>query len=62
MTGGQAHLKGKLIRVGHVGAADALDLSGIFGALEMALLDLGHTFTPGSGVGEIIRTFHEEGR
>ncbi|KIZ14377.1 pyridoxal-phosphate-dependent aminotransferase family protein [Streptomyces natalensis] len=58
MTGGQAHLKGKLIRVGHVGAADALDLCAVFGALEMSLLTLGHRFTPGSGVGEVVRTFH----
>ncbi|NLU69832.1 alanine--glyoxylate aminotransferase family protein [Streptomyces sp. HNM0574] len=62
MTGGQAHLKGKLIRVGHVGAADALDLSGVFAAVEMSLLDLGHDVTPGSGTGEIIRTFHQEAR
>ncbi|QDQ14999.1 pyridoxal-phosphate-dependent aminotransferase family protein [Streptomyces spectabilis] len=60
MTGGQAHLKGKLIRVGHVGAADALDLCAVFGALEMSLLGLGHRFTPGTGVGAVIRTFHEE--
>ncbi len=60
MTGGQAHLKGKLIRVGHVGAADALDLCAVVGALEMSLLALGHRFTPGAGVGEVVRTFHEE--
>jgi aspartate aminotransferase-like enzyme len=60
MTGGQAHLKGKLIRVGHVGAADALDLVAVLGAVEMALLALGHRFTPGTGVGEVVRTFHEE--
>ncbi|WP_274918623.1 pyridoxal-phosphate-dependent aminotransferase family protein [Streptomyces sp. WZ-12] len=64
MTGGQAHLKGKLIRVGHVGAADPLDLCALFGAVEMALLELGHRFTPGTGTGEIIRALadfpHEE--
>ncbi|MFI0982526.1 pyridoxal-phosphate-dependent aminotransferase family protein [Streptomyces sp. NPDC021093] len=60
MTGGQAHLKGKLIRVGHVGVSDALDLCAVFGALEMSLLSLGHRFTPGAGVGEIVRVFHEE--
>lgn len=61
MTGGQADLKGKLIRVGHIGAVDVLDLCGIVGAVELALLDLGHEFTPGAGVGEIIRTFHNSG-
>ncbi|ANP53478.1 aspartate aminotransferase-like enzyme [Streptomyces griseochromogenes] len=59
VTGGQAHLKGKLLRIGHVGAADALDLCAVFGALEMALLDCGHRFTPGTGTGEIVRTVHE---
>lgn len=59
-TGGQAHLKGKLIRVGHVGAADSLDLCAVFGAVEMSLLDFGHDFTPGTGTGEIVRTFHQE--
>jgi serine---pyruvate transaminase len=61
MTGGQAHLKGTLIRVGHVGGMDALDLCGIVGAVELALLGLGHRIRPGEGVGEIIRTFHQEG-
>ncbi|MEU8779610.1 alanine--glyoxylate aminotransferase family protein [Streptomyces sp. NPDC048606] len=59
VTGGQAHLKGALLRIGHVGAADALDLCAVFGALELALLDCGHTFTPGAGTGEVIRTVHE---
>lgn len=57
MTGGQAHLKGKLIRVGHVGAVDALDLCSVFGAVELSLLELGHRFSPGAGPGEIVRTF-----
>jgi aspartate aminotransferase-like enzyme len=60
MTGGQAHLKGRLIRVGHVGAMDALDLCGIVGAVELSLLGLGHRVTPGAGVGQVVRTFHEE--
>ncbi|GHC73323.1 serine-pyruvate aminotransferase [Nocardiopsis terrae] len=59
MTGGQAHLKGKLIRVGHVGATDPLDLCAIIAAVEMSLLELGHRFSPGSGVGEVIRTHQE---
>jgi aspartate aminotransferase-like enzyme len=59
MTGGQSHLKGKLMRVGHVGVADALDLCALFGAIEMSLLALGHPTTPGTGVGEIVRAFAE---
>ncbi|MFE0461432.1 pyridoxal-phosphate-dependent aminotransferase family protein [Kitasatospora sp. NPDC058965] len=61
MTGGQAHLKGKLLRVGHVGAVDALDLCAIVGGIELALASLGHPFTPGAGLGQVVRTFHEEG-
>lgn len=60
VTGGQAHLKGRLLRVGHVGQVDALDLCGIVGAIELALLDLGADVQPGSGVGEVVRTVHEE--
>ncbi|WP_306368978.1 alanine--glyoxylate aminotransferase family protein [Nocardiopsis sp. CC223A] len=59
MTGGQAHLKGRLIRVGHVGAVDILDLSAILTAVELSLADLGHRFTPGAGVGEAVRTYRE---
>ncbi|MEV7004930.1 alanine--glyoxylate aminotransferase family protein [Streptosporangium sp. NPDC051022] len=61
VTGGQADLKGKLIRVGHIGAVDALDLCGVVGAIELALLDHGHEFAPGTGVGQIIRTFNRQG-
>ena len=39
VTGGQAELKGTLLRVGHVGVADVLDLVAIIAAVELVLAD-----------------------
>jgi aspartate aminotransferase-like enzyme len=61
VTGGQAHLKGRLIRIGHVGMVDALELCAVFSALELALLGCGHDTEPGTAAGAIVRTVHEEG-
>ncbi|MCF2132496.1 alanine--glyoxylate aminotransferase family protein, partial [Strepomyces sp. STD 3.1] len=44
VTGGQGEFKGKMIRVGHIGAVDEIDLFGIFGAIELVLTELGYAF------------------
>lgn len=49
-AGGQDHLKGKIIRLAHLGVVDELDLIGGIAALEMGLHKLGHSFTLGQGV------------
>lgn len=41
-AGGQAHLKGQIIRMAHLGFFDRLDLVAGVAALEMSLKDLGH--------------------
>jgi aspartate aminotransferase-like enzyme len=50
VAGGQGKLQGKIFRLAHLGHYDVLDLLGLIGALEIALLSLGHRFEPGAGV------------
>lgn len=54
MTGGQGALQGEIIRLGHVGATDPLELCSVFAGLELALIGLGHRFAAGAGVGAVI--------
>jgi aspartate aminotransferase-like enzyme len=49
-VGGQARLKGQIIRIGHMGYTDELDVVAGLAALEMVLNDLGHDVEPGSAV------------
>jgi aspartate aminotransferase-like enzyme len=49
-VGGQDKLKGKIVRVGHMGYMDEIDVVGGLAALEMVLSDLGFKITPGSAV------------
>ena len=49
-VGGQDKLKGKILRIGHMGYMDELDVISGLAALEMVLADLGHPITPGAGV------------
>lgn len=48
--GGQDKLKGKIVRIGHMGYNDELDVVGVLAALEMVLSDLGYDVEPGRGV------------
>jgi aspartate aminotransferase-like enzyme len=49
-VGGQGKVKGKIVRVGHMGYSDELDVIGGLAALEMVLSDLGRDIEPGSAV------------
>jgi aspartate aminotransferase-like enzyme len=49
-VGGQDKLKGAIIRVGHLGYADELDVVSGLAALEMVLSDLGWDVEPGAAV------------
>src|SRR4051812_44564652 len=49
-VGGQDKLKGKIIRIGHMGYTDELDGVAGLAALEMVLDDLGYEVEPGSAV------------
>jgi len=49
-VGGQDKLKGKIVRVGHMGYMDELDVISGLAALEMVLNDLGYDVEPGRAV------------
>ena len=49
-VGGQGKLKGQIIRIGHMGYSDELDVVAGLAALEMVLNDLGFEVEPGSAV------------
>ncbi|MCP3678442.1 MAG: alanine--glyoxylate aminotransferase family protein, partial [Deltaproteobacteria bacterium] len=50
MAGGQDHLKGKIVRIAHLGYIDTFDIIIAISALEMALKKLGHDIELGRGV------------
>src|SRR5271157_4073721 len=49
-VGGQDKLKGKIVRIGHMGYTDEIDVVATLAALEMALAELGHDVEPGCAV------------
>lgn len=51
VAGGQDALKGRIVRIGHLGVVDPFDIVGAVAALELALIDQGWTpaGAPGSG-------------
>jgi len=49
-AGGQDSLKGKIIRLGHMGYVDEMDTLLAIGALEQCLYKMGHKFQLGAGV------------
>ncbi len=49
-VGGQGKIKGKIIRIGHMGYTDEIDVVGGLAALEMVLNDLGVEVEPGVAV------------
>lgn len=60
VAGGQGSMKGKIIRIAHMGYIDALDLVGITAALEWSLLELGHEIEPGKATGIVTRIIAED--
>ncbi|HUG42856.1 MAG TPA: alanine--glyoxylate aminotransferase family protein [Acidobacteriota bacterium] len=50
VAGGQGHLKGRVIRIAHLGYFDLLDVCSVLSALELCLLQTGRSFALGSGV------------
>src|SRR3954454_6167827 len=60
-NGGQAQLKGRIIRIAHVGYFGAFDILTSLSGLEMVLAQLGHEVEHGAGVGAAQRVFLEAG-
>jgi len=50
VAGGQGELKGKILRVAHLGYYDATDILGLLATLEVVLHRLGHKFDLGAGM------------
>jgi len=50
LAGGQAQLKGKIVRISHMGYVDEYDTLGAIGALELTLKELGAAVEPGAGL------------
>lgn len=50
LAGGQDHLKGKILRIAHLGYVDTFDIVISISAIEMALAKLGHKVQFGKGV------------
>ncbi len=50
LANGQDALKGKIIRLGHMGYIDQFDVLGALAAVELVLLEMGHPLEPGRGV------------
>jgi serine---pyruvate transaminase len=61
VAGGQNQLKGKIVRIAHVGYYGPFDIVVTVAALEMTLRELGHELEPGAGVGAAQRVFLEAG-
>jgi len=50
IAGGQAHLKGKIFRIGHMGYCEPLDVIQVIAAIEMSLRQIGVEIPLGEGV------------
>jgi aspartate aminotransferase-like enzyme len=59
LAGGQEKLKGKIIRIAHLGYCDDLDLLSALAAVEMAVNKLGHPIELGAGVAAAERVLAE---
>ncbi|HWS95714.1 MAG TPA: alanine--glyoxylate aminotransferase family protein [Candidatus Methylomirabilis sp.] len=62
VANGQGEMKGKMIRIAHLGYYDYLDAIGVIGALEQVLLQVapGHRFKLGAGVTAVQETYAEQ--
>jgi aspartate aminotransferase-like enzyme len=59
LASGQDTLKGKIVRLAHMGHIDAFDVLAALSALELTLLAMGHGLEPGAGVAAAQRVLAE---
>jgi aspartate aminotransferase-like enzyme len=50
LANGQDSLKGKIIRLAHMGYGDQFDVLSALSGIELVLLEMGFAVTPGSGI------------
>jgi aspartate aminotransferase-like enzyme len=60
LANGQDQLKGKIIRLGHMGYIDQFDVLTALAGVELVLRDMGHRVEPGSGVAAAQKVFGQE--
>jgi len=58
IAGGQGHLKGKIIRIAHMGCVDEYDILTGISCLEKVLHELGYEFTFGVGLSAAQEVFN----
>jgi serine---pyruvate transaminase len=59
LAGGQDNLKGKIVRLAHMGYIDQFDVVAALAGLELVLLEMGHGCEPGAGVAAAQRVLAE---
>jgi aspartate aminotransferase-like enzyme len=57
LAGGQGPLKGKIVRIGHIGWFDVFDIATALAGLELALGELGAELERGVAVGRALETY-----
>lgn len=57
LAGGQDNLKGKIIRLAHMGYLDGFDVLTALAGVELVLLQMGYKLEPGAGVAAAQRVF-----
>jgi aspartate aminotransferase-like enzyme len=57
LADGQDEMKGKIIRLAHMGYIDQFDILAAISGIELALQDMGHAVEPGKGVAAAQRVF-----
>ena len=59
VAGGQGELKGKILRIAHLGYYDTTDILGLLASLEVVLHRLGHRFDLGTGLAAAEKAYIE---
>ena len=59
LAGGQDQLKGKILRLAHMGYIDQFDVLAALSGLELVLLEMGHRLERGAGVAAAQRVLAE---
>jgi aspartate aminotransferase-like enzyme len=62
LANGQDTLKGKILRLGHMGYIDQFDVLAALSGVELVLLEMGYTLEPGKGVAAAQKVFAEAAR
>lgn len=60
LANGQDQLKGKIIRLGHMGYIDQFDILAAVAGIELALAEMGHPVEPGKGLAAAQRVWADQ--